>query len=84
MPDVLEPIKEIMTSTIPRPFTMQEESKNNFDEDKIRVIGNDNEFNDSIEENNNVIYNTKEKKDNANDNGSIVDNENIKKEKKEK
>ena len=43
-----------------------------------------NEFNDSIEENNNVIYNTKEKKDNANDNGSIVDNENIKKEKKEK
>ena len=43
-----------------------------------------NEFNDSIEENNNAIYNTKEKKDNANDNGSIVDNENIKKEKKEK
>ena len=43
-----------------------------------------NEFNDSIEENNNVIYNTNEKKDNANDNGSIVDNENIKKEKKEK
>ena len=43
-----------------------------------------NEFNDSIEENNNVIYNTKEKKDNANDNGSIVDNENIKKERKEK
>ena len=43
-----------------------------------------NEFNDSIEENNNVIYNTKEKKDNANDNGSIVDNENIKMEKKEK
>ena len=43
-----------------------------------------NEFNDSIEENNNVVYNTKEKKDNANDNGSIVDNENIKKEKKEK
>ena len=43
-----------------------------------------NEFNDSIEENNNVIYNTKEKKDNDNDNGSIVDNENIKKEKKEK
>ena len=43
-----------------------------------------NEFNDSIEENNNVIYNTKEKKDNANDNGSIVDNENNKKEKKEK
>ena len=43
-----------------------------------------NEFNDSIEENNNVIYNKKEKKDNANDNGSIVDNENIKKEKKEK
>lgn len=43
-----------------------------------------NEFNDSIEENNNAIYNTNEKKDNANDNGSIVDNENIKKEKKEK
>ena len=43
-----------------------------------------NEFNDSIEENNNTIYNTNEKKDNANDNGSIVDNENIKKEKKEK
>ena len=43
-----------------------------------------NEFNDSIEENNNVIYNTKEKKDNTNDNGSIVDNENINKEKKEK
>ena len=43
-----------------------------------------NEFNDSIEENNNVIYNTNEKKDNANDIGSIVDNENIKKEKKEK
>ena len=43
-----------------------------------------NEFNDSIEENNNAIYNTKEKKDNANDNGSIVDNENNKKEKKEK
>ena len=43
-----------------------------------------NEFNDSIEENNNVIYNENEKKDNANDNGSIVDNENIKKEKKEK
>jgi hypothetical protein len=43
-----------------------------------------NEFNDSIEENNNVIYNANEKKDNANDNGSIVDNENIKKEKKEK
>ena len=43
-----------------------------------------NEFNDSIEENNNVIYNTNEKKDNGNDNGSIVDNENIKKEKKEK
>ena len=43
-----------------------------------------NEFNDSIEENNNVIYNTKEKKDNANDNGLIVDNENNKKEKKEK
>ena len=43
-----------------------------------------NEFNDSIEENNNVIYNTNEKKDNGNDNGSIVDNENIKMEKKEK
>ena len=43
-----------------------------------------NEFNDSIEENNNAIYNTNEKKDNGNDNGSIVDNENIKKEKKEK
>ena len=43
-----------------------------------------NEFNDSIEENNNAIYNANEKKDNANDNGSIVDNENIKKEKKEK
>ena len=43
-----------------------------------------NEFNDSIEENNNAIYNTNEKKDNANDNGSIVDNENINKEKKEK
>ena len=43
-----------------------------------------NEFNDSIEENNNAIYNTNEKKDNANDNGSIVDNENITKEKKEK
>ena len=43
-----------------------------------------NEFNDSIEENNNVIYNTNEKKDNGNDNGSIVDNENNKKEKKEK
>ena len=43
-----------------------------------------NEFNDSIEENNNAIYNTNEKKDNANDSGSIVDNENNKKEKKEK
>ena len=43
-----------------------------------------NEFNDSIEENNNAIYNTNEKKDNGNDNGSIVDNENNKKEKKEK
>lgn len=43
-----------------------------------------NEFNDSIEENNNAIYNTNEKKDNGNDNGSIGDNENIKKEKKEK
>ena len=43
-----------------------------------------NEFNDSIEENNNAIYNTNEKKDNGNDNGSIVDNENIKMENKEK
>ena len=42
-----------------------------------------NEFNDTIEENNNVIYNKNEKKDNENDNGTIANNENDKK-KKEK
>ena len=62
LPDILEPINEIITTKLPKPFTNKEESKNQelIDNNKVEYINNKekennikenyNDFNDIIEE----------------------------------